>query len=752
MTSRHLSQEIVSLIHHVELNESGWRKKAIGQVVKAVLWKAGGAQTIAAIKQGLNRELGIRLAGDELQKQLDMLSSQGAVTQMTGPVYKLTEQAHQVLTVAHDNAVAEQKQCHTAFLASCAEHCPELNAEDVWEHFIKALLDAVHVAGANLFHLLADGNLEKEFDWLSILLNKFPTTSLHGVRKVFSVFFASGNHVCRNQVLRFLTAHFFAEASQLGPETIAALEGAQKKRTIKVVLDTNFIFSILLLHDNPANEAAQSLVEIAKQQNKLLDLKLYVLPGTLEEAQRTLAHQVQLIERIRTTQAMARVAVTQPLPSIAKKFFEAAQNTPGLTAKSFFQPYIDDLRTILRGKDIHFLDASPAIYHQRPDVIDDVLDEQRREDAEVPEPRRKGYEKLLHDVVLWHAVKDRRATAADSPFDVEYWAVSIDWRLIAFDRKKRDANASKLPVVLHPSNLIQLIQFWIPRSEKLEEGLVDSLKISLFFQSFDADDERATMKVLNAISRFEDVGDIPESTLKVVLANQVLRGRLREADASNDEAFALVREELLAEHGNVVKALDVVKGSLAQTEASLDLERSNRKVSEQLLGSTSVMLEEASQRVVEAEKRAADAETARLQQITDAEIKLQEKSNQASAIETTLLKLRFTIFFIVLPVVAGIGLGFTFHTLALLFLTQQTHQWGILLATIFGALLPFALSCMYVPTYIKNKPSIENWKLARIVAFLGKKALVGPAGVAFIGAFQGGVWDALKLLVGWPGS
>src|SRR3546814_359536 len=134
----------------------------------------------------------------------------------------------------------------------------------------------------------------------------------------------------------------------------------------------------------------------------------------------------------------------------------------------------------LEGKGIKILDANPARYNVRQDVIDDVLSEMDREVAELPEPKRKGYETLLHDAVLWHAVKDRRSDNDHSPFDVVYWAVTVDWRLINFDRQKRASKGSGLPLVLHPSSLIQLIQFWIPRSAELDVVLVDSLRLSLY--------------------------------------------------------------------------------------------------------------------------------------------------------------------------------------------------------------------------------------------------------------------------------
>ncbi len=285
--------------------------------------------------------------------------------------------------------------------------------------------------------------------------------------------------------------------------------------------------------------------------------------------------------------AMSRASVNLPMSSIAKKFLAAAKLSPGLKAADFFRPYIEDLQTVLKGKGISVLDAHPSRYNVRPDVIDDVMTEKKREETEVPEGKRKGYETLLHDAVLWHAVNDRRNANDNSPFEVEYWAVSIDWRLIALDRQKRLNNLTHLPVVLHPSNIMQFIQFWIPRTAAIDEVLVDSLRLPLYFHSFDPEDEKATVRVLGAISRFENIEDISESTMKTVLANQVLRGRIREGDASNDEVYQLVREEFLAIHkattselSGTVGELKVVSEEVKSIKSSLDLVSQEKAIAE----------------------------------------------------------------------------------------------------------------------------------------------------------------------------
>lgn len=755
MIKKGLSPEISSLIHHVELNQSGWWKKAVAQVLRGVLWKRTSVMTMAELQSAMNQELGIHLTDDMLTKQIELLTRQGSVLQMPGPNFKLTERARQELTEAHTKAVQEQEACQAQFLAACEQFCPDLDAEKVWADFSKALLSAIHVTGANLFHLLADGNLERDVDWLTNFLSKFDRQHKEGLRKLLSVFFAPESHVCRNQVLRLLTAHFFAEASQLRPETLALIEGEKKVRSIKVVLDTNFIFSILGLHDNPGDGAALSLLDIAQKAGRNLEIKFYVLPSTIDEAQRVLLNQMHRVERIRTTRAMAQLAITQPLPSVAKKFFDAAAKVQGLTAAAFFQPYLDDLRTILRGKGISVLDAHPTVYNQRQDVVDDVLDEQHREEVELTEDRRKGYESLLHDAVLWHAVHDRRSPDADSPFEVEFWAVSMDWRLISFDRRKRSSNQSRLPVVLHPSNLVQLVQFWVPRSKELEESLVDSLRLPLFFQSFDPDDERATIRVLEALSRYENVGDLPEHTLQKVLANRALRGRLKDADVSNEETIALIREEILSEHGAALAQLEVARGALKQTEDSLVREQLTRQQSEEQREAAAKELLKAQARAEAAESFAATAD--RDHKDASEKLRLAHKALDAQrahnetlvlADERRRVRLRYVLFFLLAPSAVGVMVVYFGYQSTVELLPSLASGWKKWAFAVGAGLLPLAISFVVSQYYVPKRVHLADWRVSNTIALVGKKGILAPVIFVCSTVFQGGTWDWVKAATG----
>ncbi|RQM47143.1 hypothetical protein EHZ19_15940 [Paraburkholderia bannensis] len=719
---RVLSNDVISLIHHVELNQNGWWKKAIGQILRGIIWNAGMPLSTQEIQTGL-RENGISLPSIEsVQRELDALKQQQYVLVLPDGKWKLSEAAAKELGTAHATAVAEQEDCKNNFYASCADHCPELDAGAVWAAFSTELVSSIRRVGANTYHLLTDGNLKQEKDWLPNFLQKYEK-SADRLRLVLEEFFSASNTACRQQILRLLSAHFFAEASRLKPETLAAIERGKKRRVISVVLDTNFVFSVLGLHENPANEAAIALIDLAKGASEYLQIKLYVIPATLDEAVKTLSLHKERVERIRTTPQLARAALHSSISGLAARFFQAAKESPGLTAEDFFSPYIDGLKEILEAKNVRVLDAHPSVYNQRQDVVDDVLEQTDWQQANLAEAKHKSYETLLHDVVLWHVIEDRRSKAVQSAFDVEYWAVSIDYRLIAFDRAKREKLGLKVPNILYPTNLVQLVQFWLPRSEALDASLVDSLRLPLFFQKFDIEDERATLRILQSISRYKNLSDLPESAIAPMLANQAIKSRLKEAELDDDEVISLIEGELFSEN-------ERYKAALRDKDMVVDA------VKTQLVVKTTA--HEQAQAEVDAEKGRANGLTERLQR---AESERDGATAEAKQLKARLQRTRILGLHLLLPLFLGATVALVWT-----FTVAPQISVGARARIAFGGsilLLAVSIGLLFAHRETSKEESLSRWWLGRLASWT--KRLSGVAVASAMGAvWQGGVWDGLK--------
>src|SRR5690606_6537131 len=108
------------------------------------------------------------------------------------------------------------------------------------------------------------------------------------------------NKTFRNFILRKINAYFCLEAGNLNTESLDRLTSLTKKNiNFTLYLDTNFLFSILGLHENPSNEAAISLKKLIDNIQNKINVKLYVLPPTIKEASKVLSYHTDLLQEIR---------------------------------------------------------------------------------------------------------------------------------------------------------------------------------------------------------------------------------------------------------------------------------------------------------------------------------------------------------------------------------------------------------------------------------------------------------------------
>lgn len=610
MTVQELPQEVVSLVHHVHLNQQGWWRKGVVQVLAGLLWKAALPLTAAQVRQALSDQLNVSMPLDEVQSSLSAMHKAGTVSEVRTGEYRLSEQSARELTKQAGDGEAEFARAKAYFCADVLSRCGAvLDSEVAWTAFVEEVTVAVRQTGANTFNLLTGEQIERREDWLVGFVQRFGSEHIQCLKAVVASFFSAGNPDGKQYVLRLLTAYFFVESTQLSRRTIESIDAKRNKRKLKLYLDTNFLFSVLGLHDNPADDAALSLLELAKAARSYIDIRFVVAPHTLDETQRTVHACLEATKRIQVSRALQSAATSAPLPSAVRKFFNAAKSAgSALSAEDFFGPYASNLKTVLQRKGIE-VDNNVDVSKYRVDdrVVNDLLWQNEREQART-DGRQKSYEAIEHDVILWYAVNDQRPKHTESPFDAEAWVVTVDTRLAAFDKRKTPKHMG-VPTALLPSNLAQLIQFWVPRSDQLEATLLDSLKLPLFFREFDHEDERVTMRILSALSRFGDVDDLGVETVREILVNDALRHRIEAgATATDDEVFALVQEEVVQSNKALAEKLAEASRQVGSLSGEATQEARARKVAEERAAQEEVARKAAEIRAREEEVKRKEAE------------------------------------------------------------------------------------------------------------------------------------------------
>ena len=571
-----LPKEVVALVQHIELNKGGWWNKSVHRLVLAAVWLSDKTLSAEAIQAALKTTFRLSLSTSNLTSALTSLQSKSMLLCLPDNTYRIPEQQR----VIFENEIADservEREAKDSFCKLVANICEELEPEKVWEFFEYEFLGPlVKQVGANAYHLVAGEKMTVDNSLVDHFLKPFSPKVHNKLRMLVTTFLdPKKSEVCA-YISRMLHARFCVDASGL-PEDVLAKLNAFVGKQIRFVMfvDTNFLFSLLELHENPSNAAAQELRELVAQLNGNPLIKLVITPETIEEAKKSIAYTKGQLQGLPPATNFTQVALQANFSGMAVRFLTEKLRSKGkLTAEEWFDPYLNDFVLIARSKGVEIFNEKLDSYSTRQDVVDDIHVVFKYEER-LPENRRKSYPKVAHDMVLWHFVNDKRPSYVETPIDANYWILTVDFRFIGFDEHKRKHAKSKVPLCIHPTSLIQLLQFWVPRTKEFEEAMLGSLRLPFFFQDFDAESEKISLKILKGIGKFDRSETFSQDTITHVILNDGLRSRLQ-AEHSAEEEIALIRDALVEEmtlqvNADAEKAKEL-KEAVLQRDSELDM-------------------------------------------------------------------------------------------------------------------------------------------------------------------------------------
>ena len=112
----------------------------------------------------------------------------------------------------------------------------------------------------------------------------------------------------------------------------------------------------------------------------------------------------------------------------------------------------------------------------------------------------------------------------ESPVEATYWIVTVDYHYMGFDLYKRGGRSELNPYL--PASVFSDTAFAVlvtMNARVSEEAILDSLRLPLLFQEFDSSAERVTVRILESLARFENIGHLSTGVVSSILVNQALR-------------------------------------------------------------------------------------------------------------------------------------------------------------------------------------------------------------------------------------
>jgi hypothetical protein len=527
-----LPPSLIGMLHQVELNRSGWWRETLEKIVLWRLAEVDRPQHDAALRRGLSADLGIQVEPTQFKGVLDSLVENDAL--LVDPAsggYVLSEQSRQSLRGRESEMYELEAKVSRVFSESLASVGCVLPPAEIFEDFQHRLLrPLIRQLGARTYSILTGEGLDSAIEKTSMLremLDAIVEDQRMLVRDAITRFLDPVNPEVRRWVLGRLHAQLLVLATNLDHDSLDSLSLQEgKKTTFNVLLDTNFLFSALALHVNPSNEAAAYLLDLIDEIKDRVEVRLLVLPQTIREAENALrqSRNAAAANGLITPEIAEAALRSTVLPGLVAHFYERviAAKQP-MDVESYFRPFVNGLEILLKDKGIEIIDDDMAdILAARQSVQNEIGEIAAREKSKA---RPKGAASILHDVVFWSYVKEkRRRTSVLS--DLEYWGISVDFAgMLTYDREKRRVQRQP-PCVVHPSQFIQMLQFWVPRNDKLEEALLSSARLPLMFADFDVSTQKVTLKIIAELARYaEDTAVSVDSAMKI-LQNEVLRQRV----------------------------------------------------------------------------------------------------------------------------------------------------------------------------------------------------------------------------------
>jgi len=147
----------------------------------------------------------------------------------------------------------------------------------LWPDFNDHLLiPLIKELGAGTYELITGATPSVPATQVGDFLSRHPNALRIGLQQVVSQLLDPNDAIVRSYVLGLLNSYFFVEATRLSKNTLARIrEAMSKPPSFQIFCDSNLIFSIIGLHDNPANEAASFVKGLISQLGRELDVKMF---------------------------------------------------------------------------------------------------------------------------------------------------------------------------------------------------------------------------------------------------------------------------------------------------------------------------------------------------------------------------------------------------------------------------------------------------------------------------------------------
>ena len=296
-------------------------------------------------------------------------------------------------------------------------------------------------------------------------------------------------------------------------------------------LDTNVLYSLLDLHSHPENDSCKALVQLIRDNNDHIKVKLRYSDITYKELGYKKSD-FELLDDKLTDNSIKALLKSENIDGFSKKFYENLLNDRDGTIHP--SEAVELSQITLKKKTIEIGRNSKRIEHLGEDYINSRIEDfysyiTKKNETKLEfckdkgltfHPIDKSEKQARHDITLRELILDSRSKVNKSEDvslnSIKFFAVTLDDLLIRFDRSQlRDYNDERsFPVFFKPSFLLNKLVRVLPiKTDDYKKAFIkavtskgfhkesaksrDVLKIVNYLKSQGIDDERVVYNIIS---------------------------------------------------------------------------------------------------------------------------------------------------------------------------------------------------------------------------------------------------------------
>src|SRR4030042_4519149 len=279
--SSNLTHEQIALLEYIDLNQAGWWRMALQQVILGILAER------ERDKQGLFDILSSLLASNITQEgileQLNTLKNQSKIYEEDN-IFYIQESIAREYREAITRQSNEDVICKNLFSTLIMKNRIGLDASVLWEQFVSQLLfPYIKDQGTNFYKVFKTDSIDYNHQLFSSFADCYPDNKAN-IMLTIREYFSQTIPEVKNFILRQYHAAVALSAAGLSQQVVdSILKAFSGDLSFRVFVDTNVLFSLLDIHKHEQNDLVQNLFVLCKRLPENL-IKFVYHPLTIIEA------------------------------------------------------------------------------------------------------------------------------------------------------------------------------------------------------------------------------------------------------------------------------------------------------------------------------------------------------------------------------------------------------------------------------------------------------------------------------------